>query len=175
LFFGKPICYRYPPFASITASHLRRSGHPVAITDELTDRFQETNKLAPTAGMVKGFGRCLAYESHPCRNPRSVCTWLWVFLVWRCRVRATSRSIWRGAPIRWTSSGRHLSLSGGGIDEFVVHDDGRRGAGREPSRRRTIWRSRLSELIMPGHEWSPGLEVSRSAGPVAGTMRQRSR
>ncbi len=23
--------------------------------------------------MVKGFGRCLAYESHPCRNPRSAC------------------------------------------------------------------------------------------------------
>ncbi len=35
-----------------------------------------------------------------------------------------------------------------------------------------MWRSRLNERIMPGHERSPGLVVSRSAGPAAGTTRE---
>ena len=80
---------------------------------------------------------------------------------------------WRVCQV--TSSGQHLRLSDDGVDEIGVHDDGRWSARHEPSCRPATWRDRLIERIMPGHEGSPGLVVSRLEGPAAGTMQRRSR
>ena len=126
-------------------------------------------------GMVKGLGCRLASQSHPCRNPRSAHAALWGFRIWPGQVPVANCRIWRGELARWMSSAQHLRLSDDGVDEIGVHDDGRWSAWHEPSCRPATWRDRLIERIMPGHEGSPGLVVSRSAARGAGTTQQRSR
>ena len=125
--------------------------------------------------MVKGLGCRLASQSHPCRNPRSAHAALWGFRIWPGQVPVANCRIWRGELARWMSSAQHLRLSDDGVDEIGVHDDGRWSAWHEPSCRPATWRDRLIERIMPGHEGSPGLVVSRSAARGAGTTQQRSR
>lgn len=117
--------------------------------------------------------RCrLASQSYPCGNPRSAHAGLWGFPIWPSQELGASLGISRGAPACWMSSGPQLGISDAGVDEICVHDQGRWGAWHEPSRRPSMWRSRLNERIMPGYEWSPGLVVGRSARPEAGTRRK---